>query len=636
MMSAHIDRIFASLGGQAQPPAHPLGREVVASWKRCVLDYHLEPEHMAGPQVLTVSELKGYREPMGDIIALAQPELDRLHRRLADEDYVVLFGDRHGVTVDFRVAPAMEADARRAGLYLGSIWDEQHQGTNGVGTCLCTARPVSIVQDDHFAPYNAGLTCTVAPIHGPTGAIAAVLDVSTARSSDHVRQRLILDLVLTSVCRLENRIFRKHFRDAGATLIQLSADREFLDAAEECLLAVDAAGRIVGADRRVQSWLRTRHDTTVLGRKIEAVLHVDEDRLLATLGGTAVDVGAASGCAGRFYARTLSTRRTPASAEHRARRPQRPRAEAGTPDLAALAGGDPRTVRMVRQALRLLDVGLPILLRGETGAGKGAFAEALHRASCRRERPFVAINCAALPETLIESELFGYRPGAFTGAAKTGSSGKLIEAQGGTLFLDEIGDMPAALQTRLLRTLSEGEVTPLGGTGRTVKLDVAVIAATHQPLERLIAERRFREDLYHRLAGAVLQLPALRERTDKAELIARLFAEEAGTQGSQAKLAPAAMAMLKAHFWPGNIRELRFAARYAVALSDGELIQPEHLPPQFGAAAPAIVATDECSAALAQALDRCAWNVTAAARLMGVSRATVHRRMREQGLHRPA
>jgi transcriptional regulator of acetoin/glycerol metabolism len=290
--------------------------------------------------------------------------------------------------------------------------------------------------------------------------------------------------------------------------------------------------------------------------------------------------------------------------------------------------------RAVTTAVRLIDVGLPILLIGETGSGKGAFAEALHQSSARAARPFVAINCAALPESLIESELFGYQPGAFTGAAKTGAQGKLLEAQGGTLFLDEIGDMPAALQTRLLRTLSEGDVTPLG-SGRAVRLDVAVIAATHQPLDRLIAERRFREDLYFRLAGATLRLPALRERADKAELIARLFAEEAGSQGSQAKLMPGTMALLEAHCWPGNVRELRHAARYAVALCDGEAILPEHLPPCFRGTEPVADGGDAGATALELALNRCGWNVTTAAKLLGLSRATVHRRVRSYGLRRP-
>jgi transcriptional regulator of acetoin/glycerol metabolism len=633
MISAHIDRIFASLLGRAQLPAHPLGPEVVASWRRCVEEYRLEPARVDLPHVLTAGELKEFRDPADELIAVAQPELDRLFRRLIGEDYVVLFTDTNGVAIDFRVGEALEEDARRSGLYLGSIWNERHQGTNGVGTCLTIERPVSIVQDDHFASHNVSLTCTVAPVYGPDGSIIAVLDVSTPRATNHGRQRLVLDIVLNSARRIENRIFRKHYRDEAAVVVQLSPDPDFIDAAEECLLALDDAGRVIAADRQALKRLAYEPGTGVLGRRVESVLRVEETALLATAReGAAVELAALAGAQGQLYARALQQRRPLARSTKPAREPAQPRPQASPqPDLERLAGSDPRMARAVAAARRLIDVGLPILVTGETGAGKGAFAEALHRASGRGRQSFVAINCAALPEALIESELFGYQPGAFTGAARNGARGKLLEAHGGTLFLDEIGDMPMPLQTRLLRTLSEGEVTPLGG-GRAVRLDVAVIAATHQPLERLVADGRFREDLYHRLAGALIRVPALRERADRAALIAAVFAEEAQAQGSRARLGGAARALLEAYFWPGNVRQLRFVARYAVALCDGETILPEHLPEQLRGGEEE--KPDEAQA-VRLALDHCGWNVTAAARILGVSRATLHRQIRGYGLQRP-
>ncbi|MFO1074073.1 MAG: sigma-54-dependent Fis family transcriptional regulator [Geminicoccaceae bacterium] len=634
MAGTHIDRIVAALVGRMQAPQHPLGSEVVASWKRCMEEYHLEPERIGRPHVLTATELKSFREPAGEIIALARPEIDRLFRRLSGEDYIVLFTDTHGVAVDFRVTDVLKTDARRTGLHLGSIWDERQQGTNGVGTCLRTERPVSIVQSDHFAPHNASLTCTVAPVRGPMGEILAVLDVSTPRASDHGRQRLILDVVLNSTRRIESRIFRTHFRAQGAMVVQLSSDQDFLDACEESLIAVDAAGRVIAADRQALRRLQAGRDAPVLGQKVETVLRVGESLLLATgAGSLPLDLAALTGARSQLFARVLMPGRAPAAPTARPAAARATATPCGQPDLMALAGADPRMLRAVSIARRLVDVGLPILLLGETGAGKGAFAAALHRTSARAGQPFVAINCAALPETLIESELFGYQAGAFTGAARGGARGKLLEANGGTLFLDEIGDMPAPLQTRLLRTLSEGEVTPLGG-GRPIRLDVAVIAATHQPLEQLIAERRFREDLYHRLAGATLKLPALRERADKAALIARVLNEEASAQGRQLKLGERAAAQLAAHFWSGNIRELRHVARYAVAMCEGCTILPEHLPETL-AGPDATAAADAEEAALRRALEHCGWNVTAAASFLGMSRATLHRHIRGYRLQRP-
>ena len=184
---------------------------------------------------------------------------------------------------------------------------------------------------------------------------------------------------------------------------------------------------------------------------------------------------------------------------------------------------------LVRKASRVADSTLPVLIQGPTGSGKECFARALHAASPREPHPFVAVNCAALPETLIESELFGYGPGAFTGAKKEGRKGKIVQSSGGTLFLDEIGDMPLLLQTRLLRVLEEQEVIPLGAeTG--VPVDLRVICASNRDLRELIAAGEFREDLYYRLNGIMLELPSLAARTDKDVLIRRFLAEERGTR----------------------------------------------------------------------------------------------------------
>ena len=215
----------------------------------------------------------------------------------------------------------------------------------------------------------------------------------------------------------------------------------------------------------------------------------------------------------------------------------------------------------------------PILLCGETGAGKEVFARAVHGASPYASGAFVAINCACLPESLIESELFGYRAGAFTGAQRGGRRGKILQAHRGTLFLDEIADMPLELQARLLRVLDERQVTPLG-TEDTLPVDFQLISASHQHLPTLVREHRFREDLYYRLAGIELQMPPLRERSDKRELIRDILATEGG---AAAVLSSEAEHALMAHAWPGNVRQLRHVLRTALALADGQPINRTHL-----------------------------------------------------------
>jgi transcriptional regulator of acetoin/glycerol metabolism len=295
----------------------------------------------------------------------------------------------------------------------------------------------------------------------------------------------------------------------------------------------------------------------------------------------------------------------------------------------------------------------PVLLWGETGAGKEVFARATHDASPHADGAFVAVNCASLPETLIESELFGYRAGAFTGAQRTGRRGKILQADGGTLFLDEIADMPLDLQARLLRVLDERQVTPLG-TEDTHPVDFQLISGSHQNLPALVREGRFREDLYYRLAGIELELPALRDRADKRYLIEKVLAEEGELLGMDAQLSLDAMHAMLAFAWPGNIRQLRHVLRSAAALADGALITREHLPALIlhparphQAAAPQIGPADTAGSSeeespppiklnpiqanerqvLLQMLEQHRWNVSNVAKALDVSRNTLYRKL---------
>src|SRR5262245_16171761 len=230
----------------------------------------------------------------------------------------------------------------------------------------------------------------------------------------------------------------------------------------------------------------------------------------------------------------------------------------------------------VRSARRIADSGVSVLIQGSTGSGKEAFAHAMHFASRRASQPFVAVNCAAIPETLIESELFGYKPGAFTGARKEGMKGKILQSSTGTLFLDEIGDMPLSLQTRLLRVLEEQEIVPLGSEA-PIEVDLHVIAASHRNLRDMIARGEFREDLYYRLNGITLELPKLADRGDRERVIHRALAAETHN-GRPAAIEVDALQRLESYPWPGNIRELRNVIRTALAICDGGVVRVIDLP----------------------------------------------------------
>jgi sigma-54 dependent transcriptional regulator, acetoin dehydrogenase operon transcriptional activator AcoR len=331
--------------------------------------------------------------------------------------------------------------------------------------------------------------------------------------------------------------------------------------------------------------------------------------------------------------------------------PQAVRPLAGPLTLEELAGEDPQMLRNIRCAHRIADTKVSVLIRGPTGSGKEAFAHAVHLASHRGGRPFIAVNCAAIPETLIESELFGYKPGAFTGARREGLRGRIVQSSGGTLFLDEIGDMPLALQSRLLRVLEEGEVVPLGSE-TAIAVDLHVLAASHRNLREMIARGAFREDLYYRLNGITLELPALRERTDKERLIQHALAAETGN-GRPAAIERDALQLLLIYPWPGNIRELRNVVRTALAICEGGVIRAMDLPreiresqppaqsPTDGALPLAVSGGRAFSetrlqaaerAALVRAIEELHGNMSRVAAELGVSRNTLYRKIKRHGI----
>ncbi|MGB3423593.1 sigma-54-dependent Fis family transcriptional regulator, partial [Castellaniella sp.] len=319
--------------------------------------------------------------------------------------------------------------------------------------------------------------------------------------------------------------------------------------------------------------------------------------------------------------------------------PQAPRAARADARPAARPLPEPDAVSspLLDQAVRALDAGLAVLLCGETGTGKEVLSRHIHARSAWRTGPFVAINCAALPEHLVESELFGYEPGAFTGARREGARGLLRQAQGGVLFLDEIGDMPLALQTRLLRVLQEREVQPLGSDKR-VPLEFGLVSASHQDLKALVAQGRFRADLYYRLQDMPLHLPPLRKRPDLAAFMDEAYRALGGT------LAGDALAALARHDWPGNYRELfsvlrRLRCQYPgpESVTAGDL-SPDPAPPDDIPDAAPSFQPDHRSAdtadlralerqAIEQALHACQGNVSRAARRLGIHRSTLYRKL---------
>ncbi len=313
--------------------------------------------------------------------------------------------------------------------------------------------------------------------------------------------------------------------------------------------------------------------------------------------------------------------------------------------FASVVGASPACVELKRQARRAAQLDATVLLVGETGTGKELLAHAIHAASPRSGMPFVAMNVAAVPETLMEAEFFGAAPGAYTGADRKGRDGKFKLADGGTLFLDEVGDMPMAVQAKLLRALQEQEIEPLG-SNRMVKLDVRVITATSQDLEQLVKQGRFRSDLYYRLNVLSIRLPPLRERLQDldalCELVLAQIAERTGMP--QREISAEAQAALATYPWPGNIRELRNVIEKSVMLSDRRRLEMQDfavvLPPLAHPQLPAVSAARSLAeavagaerSAIASALEAARGNKSLAAQRLGVSRATLYEKMAQLGI----
>jgi len=307
--------------------------------------------------------------------------------------------------------------------------------------------------------------------------------------------------------------------------------------------------------------------------------------------------------------------------------------------FASFIGSSPAAIEVKRQGRRAAQADSNVLLIGETGTGKELIAHALHAASRRADKPFVSVNVAAVPDTLLEAEFFGVAPGAYTGADRKGRDGKFKLADGGTLFLDEIGDMPAALQGKLLRALQEQEIEPLG-SNRVIKVDVRVIAATSRDLKALVADGRFREDLYYRINVLPIRVPALRERSADLEALAEALLESiaARTGMPQRELTPSALGVLAAHDWPGNVRELRNVLEQAAMLTDHArlgaedfaTILPDRAPGRKMTGVrplPQLVAELE-RRSIETALAATRGNKVSAAKLLGISRATLYEKLR--------
>ena len=634
---------------QGTPPEGLLDPLIIRSWERCRRFGLGENSTSPGLQPMDRVALKTEQERNRYLLQQSRPIMEHVFEQIRDSGSMVILADANGLLLETVGDADFVGRADRVALSAGASWDENLRGTNAIGTALSEEMPVAVLGSEHFLEYNGFLTCCASPIFGPDGRLIGVLDISGDYRS---HQRHTLGLARLSSAIVEKRLFEAaHGRDI---LVCFHSRADYLGSPKEGMAAVSPDGQVLAINRNGTELLGIRPVDAVrrdfsmvfesnLSTLVDRLRHHPQASGEIHVNGKAIHVQLRGqlpplAVAGRVFDEVPAARP--------ARRP-----EAGsTPrlNLDTLNTGDARLQAVIDRTRRLLGRDIPILIQGESGAGKEMLAKAFHNSGPRRDAPFVALNCASIPETLIESELFGYQGGAFTGARKEGAPGKIQQAHGGTLFLDEIGDMPLNLQARLLRVLQERCVTPLGST-RTVQVDISLVCATHRKLREEVARGHFREDLYYRLNGMSVTLPALRERTDIRALVAKLAAAETASRGTAVQFSAGALLAIEGYGWPGNIRQLFNVIRVAIALLDDDetLITETHLPEElFEAplAAPAVAtpafdpwaaaplegqnSLDAISRQAAQrAVEAAGGNISSAARQLGISRNTLYRKL---------
>ena len=629
-LDSHVRHIRGVLQGTVRDEGSGPPEYIRRSWVRCLEQYHLDPQSQREPYVLARQERLARKENNQALMALADAEMAHLYHQLAGSGHSIILTDRDGVLLDYYGDLSFRNAAFRTGLVLGAMWDEEHGGTNGMGTCLIERTPLIVHREQHFFSRNTGLTCCAAPIFDPAGQLIAVLDASG--ESDRAQQHTLV-LVNMSAQMIENRLFLHHFREAF--VVRFHSRPELLGTWGEGIIALDAAGTIAALDRNALFQLGLKSAAELVGAPLERVFTISLEALIARSQRKSFHPLPLYDA--RHGGRVFVVAQAPQS--KRAGRPhpqgdEPPLSGSGHGPLEALDLGDPVIARNIQAVRRTPSREIPILLMGESGTGKEYFARALHASSERAEKPFVAVHCGSLAEAELAEELFG--PAPSPGAAPP-AQGRILQANGGTLFLDDVEALPAEIQGRLLRLIDERELVRPGEP--PIRVDVRLVSATRGELQQKVQAGAFREDLFYRLQGLALSLPPLRERKDKAALIRQVFAQESAATPS-VSIGEDLVDALKAYGWPGNIRQLRNMLRAMIAMRASDQLDAGSLPADYGAGEPdsemelpqealGLNPLEKAErSALLHEIELHRGNISRVARQLGIGRNTLYRKLR--------
>jgi transcriptional regulator of acetoin/glycerol metabolism len=637
---------------------------ILESWQRC-RDKNIYPFHKVCPEVLCGEELeRRIRENM-DLLEIAKPMVKNLCRFVAGTGFVVMICDRYGYVLEIVGDEDNLATLEKANFRKGSCCSEDVLGTNAIGTCLVLGQPIQIYSYEHWSSCVHIGSCSSAPIRDPlNGDIIGALDMTGPWDKVHPHT---LGMVVASAGAVESLMeSRANYRKA------ILADQNkalILDSTTAGLITIDNKGIINHINGHAMKYLALNENPT--GQYIYAVFKSNPNRReiykeflwwaesKEKISDEFLTIHHESGplrCLGSAHSvlengRPIGRLIILQDISRINRLVKKVVSKQATTTFENLVSKNRMVLENIDTAFNAARTDTNILILGESGTGKELFAQAIHNASQRSNKPFIAINCGAIPKDLLSSELFGYVSGAFTGAQKGGAAGKFEMANGGTVFLDEIGDMPLDMQAALLRVIQERVIMRVGSSN-AIPVDVRIIAATNKDLVAEIGSRNFRSDLYYRLNVISIKLPALRERKEDIHmLVESIVGKVASRLGKKIDKIDHDFIECCMHYnWPGNIRELHNIIERAIILTKNGILSAVNFPanlleqmgPDIHMQPNALINEDKTlknsnrdaeKSIILRELQECRYNRSIAAERLGISRSTLYRKMKELGLN---
>lgn len=564
--------------GEISPDVRPM---IASSWMRS-RNFHVNMTKPLRAPILSRPELRSLQATNQTLIDIAKPIMEKMHSLVGETKNLISLHNPDGYML-YSCGDEYYAEMETESSFsLGVCWQERYIGTNGITLAVLEDSPVQVYGAEHYCAAQHDGTCSAAPIHDRDGKIIGVLNMAGKDWSGTLHT---LGLVALATFSIENQLTLLHsYRLVDTAISSISEGIVVVDQ-ELCIQRINLGGeQILRAKKEsllghsISTWFGSRHEELQLRLQKEiAPFSFAEEELIVGEHHISCNISIFPIVVEQHPEGAVLLLRRSRSINALANQVMGNQARYAFDSIITQA---PQILRTIQTMESIAATNCTVLLEGESGTGKELFAHAIHSASNRKNGPFIAVNCASLPHSLVESELFGYEKGAFTGALGQGNPGKFELADGGTVFLDEIGELPLEIQSKLLRVLDTHRIFRIGG--KTEKhLDIRVIAATNRDLQREVRNFNFREDLYYRINVLSFHIVPLRERVGDVPVLANYFIDEINRRGERNSkiISPECMRILEQHTWPGNVRELQNVILRAYYCSGkSEAILPEHLP----------------------------------------------------------